>query len=65
MGGGELANALFEADLIDEVGVNIHPILLGSGIPMFRELRAQRELELVEHRILKTGCVYLRYRVKR
>lgn len=65
MGGGELANALFEADLIDEVGVNIHPILLGSGIPMFRELRAQRELELVEHRVLKTGCVYLRYRVKR
>src|SRR5947209_8421757 len=32
MGGGELANSLFEADLIAEVGLSIHPILLGSGI---------------------------------
>lgn len=35
MGGGELANALMAADLIDEVGLNIHPILLGQGIPVF------------------------------
>jgi dihydrofolate reductase len=30
MGGGELAKSLFEADLIDEIGLNIHPVLLGS-----------------------------------
>jgi dihydrofolate reductase len=32
-GGGELAKSLFEADLIDEIGFNVHPVLLGSGIP--------------------------------
>src|SRR4029453_5034081 len=35
MGGGVLAKSLFEADLIDEVGLNAHPVLLGSGIPLF------------------------------
>lgn len=65
MGGGELAHALFEADLIDEVGVNIHPLLLGSGIPLFLNMSRQIELELFENRQFKSGCVMLRYRVVR
>jgi dihydrofolate reductase len=35
MGGGELARSLFEAGLIDEIGLNIQPLLLGCGIPAF------------------------------
>jgi dihydrofolate reductase len=64
MGGGELARALFEADLIDEVGFNIHPVLLGSGIPAFHPLSRQINLELVMSRTLKNGCVLVTYRVK-
>ena len=65
MGGGDLARSLFEADLIDEVGFNIHPVLLGSGIPLFHEMTHQINLELVECRPFKNGCVYVSYRVKR
>jgi dihydrofolate reductase len=65
MGGGELANSLFEADLIDEVGFNIHPVLLGSGIPAFHLMRRQLDLELVTSRVFKNGCVLVTYRVKR
>jgi dihydrofolate reductase len=65
MGGGLLAKSLFEADLIDEVGLNIHPVLLGSGIPVFHEMSRQINLELVECMTLKTGCVYVTYRVKK
>ncbi len=65
MGGGELANALFEADLIDEVGVNIHPILLGSGIPLFHGVSRQIDLQLTECRQFSGGCVLLRYSVVR
>lgn len=63
MGGGELAQPLFEAGLIDEVGVNIHPVLLGEGIPMFRPVPRALNLRLKEHRVLENGCVYLLYAV--
>ena len=65
MGGGELARALFEAGVIDEIGFNIHPVLLGSGIPLFHEMSRQIDLELVECRPMKHGCVYVYYKVKK
>ena len=64
MGGGDFARSLFEADLIDEIGFNIHPLLLGSGIPIFFEMSRQIDLELLECRAFKTGCVLVRYAVK-
>ncbi len=65
MGGGELAQTLFEADLIDEVGMNVHPILLGTGIPLFRRMSQQRELELLHFEPIAEQCVYMLYRVRR
>src|SRR5688572_6200588 len=64
MGGGDLARTLFEAGVIDEIGFNIQPVLLGSGIPLFHEMSRQIDLELLECRQLKTGCVYVLYNVK-
>lgn len=64
MGGGLLAKPLFEANLIDEVGVNIHPILLGSGIPLFHIMNRQINLELIHCKTFKNGCVAISYRVK-
>jgi dihydrofolate reductase len=64
MGGGELARPLFEAGLIDEIGFNIHPVLLGSGIPLFHPMCRQIDLELRECRAFKNGCVLVSYRVK-
>lgn len=65
MGGGKLAKSLFEADLIDEVGFNVHPVLLGSGIPLFYEMSRQIDLELIKCQELRNGCVVLSYRIKR
>jgi dihydrofolate reductase len=63
-GGGELAKSLFEADLIDEVVLNIHPVLLGSGIPLFHEMKRQINLELIDCKILKGGYIAVSYRVR-
>lgn len=64
MGGGNFAKTLFEANLIDEIGFNIHPILLGSGIPIFYEMKQQVDLELLTCQRFKNGCVAVTYRVK-
>ncbi|HEV2905577.1 MAG TPA: dihydrofolate reductase family protein [Pyrinomonadaceae bacterium] len=64
-GGGQLANSLFNADLIDEVVVNVHPVILGSGIPLFSEIERQINLELFEVKRLKNNCVMLSYRIQR
>lgn len=63
-GGGELAKTLFEADLIDEIVLNIQPVLLGSGIPLFHEMTKQIDLKLLNCRPLKDGGLAITYRVK-
>jgi dihydrofolate reductase len=63
MGGGELARDFFEAGLIDEIGFNIHPVLLGEGIPLFHTMSRQINLVLIECRPFKNGCVYVLYKV--
>jgi dihydrofolate reductase len=65
MGGGELGKSLLEAKVIDEIGFNIHPVLLGSGIPLFHEMKRQINLELLDCKILKGGYLAVSYRVKR
>jgi dihydrofolate reductase len=64
MGGGELAQSLFAAGVIDEVGLNIHPVLLGSGVPLFRDPGRRIPLELTESRTIDGGCVLATYRVR-
>ena len=63
MGGGELARPLFEAGLIDRVGFNIHPVLLGAGVPAFHAMARQIDLELEGSRQFKNGTLYVSYRV--
>jgi dihydrofolate reductase len=64
MGGGELGGSLFEAGVIDEVSLNVHPVLLGSGVPFFRPQPHRIALELAESRTLDGGCVLMTYRVR-
>jgi dihydrofolate reductase len=64
MGGGELAASLLEAGVIDEIGLNIHPVLLGSGIPLFLPMKRQINLDLLTCKKFKNGCVLVLYRVK-
>lgn len=63
MGGGELAQSLLTAGLVDEIGLNIHPILLGSGIPTFRDPGHRVKLTLTECRQLDGGCILASYKV--
>ena len=63
-GGGEIGSVLFEAGVVDEIGFSIHPVLLGSGVPLFHKMKRQVDLELIECRPFKNGCLYVSYKVK-
>jgi dihydrofolate reductase len=65
MGGGELGTSLLAAGVVDEVGLNVHPVVLGAGIPFLRDPRRRVGLELTECRQIAGGCVYMTYRVRR
>jgi dihydrofolate reductase len=65
MGGGELAQSLIAEDLVDEVGLNIHPLLLGSGVPVFRDPGHRVAFTLTECRQIDGGCVVVKYTLAR
>ena len=64
MGGGDFARSLLEADVIDEIRINVHPVLLGSGVPLFLDPNRRVALELVASRMIDGGCVCTDYRVR-
>lgn len=64
LGGGEFGSALIEGGVVDEIGISLHPLLLGRGIPLFRPLAARVALTLIEARPIAGDCVFVRYRVE-
>jgi dihydrofolate reductase len=62
MGGGELARAFLQADLVDELSLHVVPILLGSGLPFFPPAFPQRDFVLVENRTYSKSSIGLTYR---
>jgi dihydrofolate reductase len=61
-GGGSLATALFSE--INEMILKVHPILLGSGIPLFAGVVQQTSLDLIGSKIYPNGFMLLHYRIK-
>jgi dihydrofolate reductase len=64
MGGGILAASLLREGPVDEIGVTIQPLLLGSGIPLFPDVDSRISLQLLDCRTYKNGLVGLKYGVK-
>jgi len=58
------SRSLFEAGLIGEIGFNIHPVLLGAGVPLFHPMSRPINLELRECRAFKNGRVHVTYQIK-
>jgi dihydrofolate reductase len=62
-GGASLTSSLLNAGLVDEIGMAVHPILLGKGKPLFSGVERRIKLELVESKPYSSGLVYLTYNV--
>ena len=62
IGGAGLAAQAFELDLVDELRVFRHPIVVGGGTPFLPTVTEDIALALVETRTFGSRVVYERYR---
>lgn len=62
-GSGQMIRSMMQMELVDEYQLWIHPVVLGKGKPLFRELQDQSSLRLLQTRSFMTGVVMLRYEV--
>jgi len=58
-GSPSVAHALMTEDLIDDYRLFINPVLLGKGIPVFKDIKAKAALGLVASQALSSGVVCL------
>jgi dihydrofolate reductase len=61
-GSGELVHALLRRGLVDELRLQVFPVLLGSGRKLFRDGIGTGDLELAGERLFPNGVVALEYR---
>ena len=62
VGGAALVASLLNENLIDELRLIVHPILLGHGKALFSGLNKRRSLDLVQAKSTESGRVILTYR---
>ena len=59
--GPELLSSFIQLRLIDEYMIFVWPTILGSGIPLFKNIPAKLELKLLKTKVFHTGAVLLHY----
>lgn len=62
-GGGTLNASFVEENLVDEIYLDIEPIILGKGIPLFRDKNFERKLKLLEQKKITDNEIQLHYQV--
>lgn len=65
VGGGDLAGQFYDANLLDEVIVQVGSVTLGGGKPLLPRRITSPPLRLMSARQVGTGFAELRYRVPR
>jgi dihydrofolate reductase len=61
LGSTALAQTFMQLDLIDEYRININPVVLGQGKPLFANVTRNFPLKLLDSRTFTSGVVALRY----
>ncbi|REC43368.1 dihydrofolate reductase family protein [Chryseobacterium pennipullorum] len=60
-GGAGLIRTFIQHNLIDVYRISVHPIALGSGKPLFEDLKERLNLKLIKTNVFKSGVVQLIY----
>src|SRR5438270_13146359 len=60
-GSASIIRTLTNLGLIDEYQLLVHPVVLGSGKPLFQDIKDQVKLKLVNSKTHPSGVVLLSY----
>ncbi len=63
-GGADLIASLMNFQLVDEIILAIHPVILGGGKPLFKEIKERTWLTLTDHKVYPDGLALLTYVMK-
>lgn len=61
VGGGQINTVLLNAELIDEMIVSIHPIILGEGLPLFAGRPNETKFKVTGQKTFESGLVQITY----
>ena len=64
-GGASLTTSLMNLNLVDELGLAVHPIVLGGGKPLFQNIKDRIKLDLIDTKTYSSGLVSLTYHPKK
>jgi len=60
-----LTHSFMQMDLIDQYRININPVVLGNGIPLFKNMNGKIRLKLLKTKMFNAGVVGLHYETER
>ena len=60
-GSPSASNSLLKKGLVDEFWIFVNPILLGQGIPLFKDISESVKLSLIETKTFDSGVIALHY----
>jgi dihydrofolate reductase len=61
VGSPSLIVALMKLNLIDEYQFNVHPVVVGNGLPLFKNINDRIILKLLKTKTFKSGSIILYY----
>lgn len=64
-GGAEIISLLINLQLVDELILAVHPVLLGAGKPLFKDISDITWLTLTDSKIYPNGLVFLTYTINK
>jgi dihydrofolate reductase len=62
-GGAELITTLLNKNMVSEMLISIHPLILGGGTPLFKNMKDRITLNLISQQNYSTGLLQARYAV--
>jgi dihydrofolate reductase len=64
VGGAALVGSLMNLGLIDELRLTVHPVVLGAGKALFKDVKERHSLTLLQTKTVMSGLVAVSYSVQ-